>query len=367
MLEISVIIAAFNAEDYIEEAIDSALNQTHPPSEIIVVDDGSTDSTSSIIERYIEQHAHIRLIKQQNQGIVGAKNAAVQASTKPWIAMLDADDIWHKDKLKKQVLQINPDDQILGLIYCWSIIINPQGEPYRLSRNASFEGYIWGTLLTECLVGNGSTPLMRKEAFVQAGGYTYAEDGTIQGTEDWALYVKIAERYTFAVAENYLVKYRIHEANVSSGHQMMEAYFKDMLLQYSKRYAGLPSYIYRYAASSFYSYMMSRSYSENKFWPAGRFGIILVKNDPAQLLNSNFWRIFLLLGVRMALCLIIGKKKLTRLVSKVRKNRLIDISHLEESPPFSCDNMKQKTIFSKLYWKRIQKLSQLRAADYLKP
>jgi glycosyltransferase involved in cell wall biosynthesis len=97
---VSVIIPAFNAERYIAAAIDSVLDQTLPPDEVMVVDDGSTDRTAAILADYGDQ---ITVITQPNGGIAVANNRGVAAASKPLLSFLDADDLWMAKKLEMQV------------------------------------------------------------------------------------------------------------------------------------------------------------------------------------------------------------------------------------------------------------------------
>jgi glycosyltransferase involved in cell wall biosynthesis len=95
-MTISCLIPAYNAAPFLAEALESALGQTRPPDEIVVVDDGSTDDTAEIAARY-----PVRLIRQANRGISGARNACVAAATGERIAWLDADDLWMPDHLER--------------------------------------------------------------------------------------------------------------------------------------------------------------------------------------------------------------------------------------------------------------------------
>ncbi|MCK4960446.1 MAG: glycosyltransferase family 2 protein, partial [Planctomycetes bacterium] len=88
---VSVVIAAYNAEKYIQRAIDSVLAQSLPADEIIVVDDGSTDNTGDAVKHY---GSKVRYIYQENAGPASARNTAIEAATGTWIAFLDADDEW---------------------------------------------------------------------------------------------------------------------------------------------------------------------------------------------------------------------------------------------------------------------------------
>lgn len=96
---VSVIIPVHNGEDYLGEAIESALAQTYGPIEIIVVDDGSTDGSADVAR----SHKEVQYIYQPNRGAAAARNTALEASRGEFVAFLDADDLWLPDKLKVQV------------------------------------------------------------------------------------------------------------------------------------------------------------------------------------------------------------------------------------------------------------------------
>ena len=97
--KISVIIPVYNGEKYINKAIDSVLNQTFRPFEIIVIDDGSTDGTEDALSQYGDK---IKVYKQKNQGVCRARNAGLQRAKGDWVAQLDADDWWNVNKLDKR-------------------------------------------------------------------------------------------------------------------------------------------------------------------------------------------------------------------------------------------------------------------------
>ena len=99
--EISVVIPAYNREKTIKRCIDSAMRQTYAASEIIVVDDGSTDKTLNIIEK--EYNGAVRVIKQKHKGAQAARNAGIRIAQGEYIAFLDSDDEWLLDKLEAQI------------------------------------------------------------------------------------------------------------------------------------------------------------------------------------------------------------------------------------------------------------------------
>ncbi|HBA66860.1 MAG TPA: hypothetical protein DCZ48_11915, partial [Methylococcaceae bacterium] len=99
-MNISVVIPAYNSAEFIADAVNSILKQTRPITEIIIVDDGSTDNTQQIVEAL---PGPITYIKQPNQGPSAARNTGIKTANSEWIAFLDADDQWTTDKIDKQL------------------------------------------------------------------------------------------------------------------------------------------------------------------------------------------------------------------------------------------------------------------------
>src|SRR4051812_29793927 len=100
---VSAVIPAFNAERTINDTLRSVRSQTHRNLEIIVVDDGSTDRTRSIVEEHASRDSRVTLISQVNAGVAAARNVGWQSSHSEWIAFLDADDLWAPTKIEKQL------------------------------------------------------------------------------------------------------------------------------------------------------------------------------------------------------------------------------------------------------------------------
>ncbi len=109
---VSVIIPAYNAERYVAEAIDSALAQTYPAVEVVVVNDGSTDGTEAVIAQYGDR---VVSVKQSNRGLAGARNTGLAHARGTLIALLDADDIWLANRLERLVVRLI-DEPDLGVV-----------------------------------------------------------------------------------------------------------------------------------------------------------------------------------------------------------------------------------------------------------
>jgi len=146
MPKISVILPVWNGEQYLAEAIDSVLAQDYANKELIVVDDGSTDNTSAIIEKYAP---HIRSITQINSGLGASRNSAIRIATGDYFAFLDHDDYWTKDKLSLQMQALTKDDPLI-FSHVKQFICPTLSKEERnklLVNESPLPGYIAGTLL----------------------------------------------------------------------------------------------------------------------------------------------------------------------------------------------------------------------------
>lgn len=99
---VSIITPCYNGAKYIGETIDSVISQTYPDWEMIIVDDGSKDNSAQIVREYAEKDSRITLVQQENAGSAAARNNGIRRAEGQYIALLDADDLWHPDFLEKQ-------------------------------------------------------------------------------------------------------------------------------------------------------------------------------------------------------------------------------------------------------------------------
>jgi glycosyltransferase involved in cell wall biosynthesis len=169
---VSVVIPAYNAVGYLKGAVDSVLAQTYPVHEIIVVDDGSADSTFEIASRL---PSPVRAIRKANGGPASARNTGVREATGDWIAFLDADDAWIPGKLERQLALVEPDT---GVVHC---LYKPSLRP---PDKVTF-GDLWER---NCIAT--STVIIRRKVFQDLGGFD--EDREIVGVEDYNLWLKLA-------------------------------------------------------------------------------------------------------------------------------------------------------------------------------
>ena len=218
MPKISIIIPAHNAESTIKSTIESVQEQTFSDFELIVIDDGSIDKTAEIVRDI--KDSRIKLLCYENGGVSVARNRGIKNATGDYIAFLDADDLWTKDKLKKQlaVLEANPK---AGVAYSWTSYIDEQGDFLYNCNPVSFEGNVLKELLLTNFLHNGSNPLIRQQAVEAVGGF----DSSLKASEDWDYYLKLAARYSFVVIPEYQILYRkssISSTNISSNVERMK-------------------------------------------------------------------------------------------------------------------------------------------------
>lgn len=203
---VSIVIPAYNAAETLVETLASAAAQTHRKIEIIVVDDGSTDATATIAASFCERDPRARLVRQENRGVCAARNKGIAESEGEFVAPLDADDIWHPEKITRQVAAAGSQ---AGFVYSWSRDIDMADNVWRDGPRPQHEGSIFLRMLRENFVGNGSALLVRRSAALAVGGYDETMRGNCgEGAEDILFQLKLAEQFPAAVAPGYLIGYR---------------------------------------------------------------------------------------------------------------------------------------------------------------
>jgi glycosyltransferase involved in cell wall biosynthesis len=213
---VSVLVPAHNAAGTIAAALGTATGQTWPEIEILVVDDGSTDETASIVAEFAAADPRIRLIRRPNGGVSAARNSALAVARGAWLAPLDADDLWRRDKIERQLARA--DDPETVCVYGWYVPVDAEGRamPDRVSGGRR-EGMVRDALLLGNFVGPGSSPLLRRSAVEAAGGW----DETLRGNEDHALYLRLAGAGRFRVVPEVLVGHRQRADSLSHDRRMM--------------------------------------------------------------------------------------------------------------------------------------------------
>ncbi len=241
------------------ESIESVLRQTYRSLELIVVDDGSTDGTASIIEAYARRDARVLHVHQPNRGVAAARNRAIAAARGRYIAPIDADDIWFPEKIAKQVQSLERAAPQVALAYAWSARIDATGRQFPLDRRPHVSGWVYPAFVYKNFC-SASAPLIRRDCLAVIGGYDpslRARGG--EGCEDIDLLLRLADRYEFALIPEYLLGYRQWCGSMSCNTAAMERSFQMVMQRVGRRYSELPARITRWALSEFYLHLMARA------------------------------------------------------------------------------------------------------------
>jgi teichuronic acid biosynthesis glycosyltransferase TuaG len=207
--KISVIMPAYNAVKTIEESIRSVLAQTYKNYELLIIDDCSTDSTSDIVSSLIEQEPQAKLYRLEvNSGTAHARNYGVSVANGEWIAFLDSDDLWKKDKLLKHIDFIQKTNAAIS--YTATSFITFDGKPYKYVMRAKHR-FTYRNLLRRNLMSCSSV-IVRKDmiSHIKMGG------GMMH--EDYATWLQILRetKYAYGLDEPLLI-YRLSKSSKSAG------------------------------------------------------------------------------------------------------------------------------------------------------
>ncbi len=287
MTLISVIIPAYNTESFIAETLNSVLTQSYSDLEVILIDDGSTDKTTEIVEKIARKDARVRLVFQQNAGVAAARNTGIKVAKGEWLAFLDADDIWYPCKLEKQLQRFQQLDETIGLVYCWSVLTRENSDLTGGYIAFDFNGDVGHALTYLNFIGNASAPLIRRSAIEDVGGFDVTlKEQQAQGCEDWELYLRIAERYKFDVVPEFLVSYRQQSAAMSRNDTSMIQSYTLVMEQWQAKHPELPSQLFRWSQSLFYQHIAFMQAQSNKTLQAFYYLSQAVQQDRMMLLNK---------------------------------------------------------------------------------
>ncbi|HLJ95938.1 MAG TPA: glycosyltransferase [Gemmataceae bacterium] len=204
---VTAVIATYNYGRFVTQAVESVLAQTYGNLEVIVVDDGSDDDTRELLAPYTDR---IRYIYQKNQSVAAARNTGIRAASGDLIAFLDADDIWHPQKIEVQMryLADHPEVGLVAVerlpegIATWPPL---DGLPNPQARPVTVEALVLRPLFAP------SGVLMRKQCFDVVGYF----DTNLRNAEDYDMWIRIACRFPIVKLEVPLWWYRVHGANKS--------------------------------------------------------------------------------------------------------------------------------------------------------
>ena len=281
--EYGVVIPAYNAEVWLGEAIESALNQTRPCSELVVVDDGSTDTTRNVATTFGEP---VRLITQPNGGVASARNLGASITTAPFLAFLDADDIWEPNKMAKQMELFDINNRIV-MAHCGVTYVDSDNREISTGNDGKSGDVYKRLLLSEpTILGGGSGFVVRREAFSEVGGF----DTRLSTSADWQFFTQVARLGSVGFAEDLLLRYRFHASNM---HYDIDAERRDRILIHREHAQEdvLPKRLQQIALARSYRKLGIRYLANHRYVRGFRYLVSAVLLEPscALYLVSSCW------------------------------------------------------------------------------
>lgn len=290
---VSVIIPAYNAERFLGRTIASALAQTYKSLEIVVVDDGSTDRTAFLAENAAARDNRIRVFRIRNSGVAAARNLAISKARGELIAPMDADDLWHPDKIGRQVTLMHASSSKVGLVYCWAIDIDendfvistrvPTAREDEHRAKITPRGNVTEELAKTNFLGNASTPLIKRLFLDRVGGY----DTSLlpAGAEDWKLYLSLSDICEFEVIPEYLVGYRQWPGSASRSVPKMAQSMALVRQWIFEKWPTLSEEVERWNTYRTNVYLASQAIEGNQFGAAIKHRAAAYRARPAALLE----------------------------------------------------------------------------------
>lgn len=282
---VSVIIPAYNCGKYLKEAVDSVLNQTYKNVEIIIIDDGSTDDTQKVAEEFSKKVIYHR---QPHRGAASARNEGIKRASGDFIAFLDADDVWLKEKVARQVMYFEKNPEV-GLVYT---------DLYRLDAGSNRiiskwsdvfpvkEGFVFRDLIERNFIQT-SAVMIKKKVVDEIGFF----DEEFKAYEDIDYWVRVAEKFKIGYIPEPLVIYRMFPESLSKkGLWMAEGRLK----VFKKHAHKIQDERWqKRVLADIYSEFMVAHYLNSNMKEARRYFYMAFSQDPKILLRGRTTETFL--------------------------------------------------------------------------
>ncbi len=285
---VDIIIPTYNSLTWLKQTVQSVLDQSFRDFQLYIIDDGSTDDTATYVRHIEDKRVHYTY--QENRGQASARNLGIQRSHAPFVAFLDADDIWYPKKLEKQ-LEIMTKNHQVGLVYGYHYIINDEdiitGSLYIEKRGHLFEELCKGNIIA----GSASMAMVRRSVLEQAG---FFREDFVNG-EDWELWLRISRLCTIDYVPEIIAAIRQHGQSTQANTQKMaegllyvfEVMKKEYSLTKSQR-IYIASYCLFNAARTFYA-LGERGL-------ARKTTIRLLRENPRAFIELGNWKVHVASG-----------------------------------------------------------------------
>ena len=235
MPAVTVVLPAYDRAATLDGAVRSVLGQSFSDLELIVVDDGSSDSTEELISRLMAEDRRIRYLKHpSNLGQASARNTGIRSASGEFIAFQDSDDEWLGTKLATQVAHLRGLPEAVGVVYCRMDSVGPEGRrPFPVPCFSPSDEDLYRKGLRYGFSGIGIQSCLFRRAVFEACGVF---DEELKALEDMELLMRVAARYRFSCIGETLVMYhkdpggvaRDHEKNLSAALRLLEKYRLDL-------------------------------------------------------------------------------------------------------------------------------------------
>lgn len=313
---VSIIIPVYNGEKTIRETILSVLNQTYQNFEIVIINDGSTDSTLEVISSI--PNPQIKVFSYPNTGVSASRNRGITLASGEYISFIDADDLWTPDKLEAQLKALQEHPQA-AVAYSWTDWIDESGQVIYGGGHHQIAGEVYAHLFLGDFIEGGSNVLIRKSALDEVGVF----DESINFSEDWELWLRLAARYQFEVVPRTQILYRIFHQSASCNVLQME---KSSLQVIQKAITQSPQpieHLKPHCLANRYKYLTYKALQgdskQQQGWLAARFLGVALRNDISLIKKRVFWKTI----IKILVCLLLPSQK-SQYIS-TRLNKLLDI------------------------------------------
>lgn len=288
---VSVVMPVYNVERYVEQAVRSVLAQTFTDWELVIVDDGGTDRSLALCAAFTDPR--IRIVRQENRGLAGARNTGITAARGAYVALLDSDDAFLPEKLRLHVahLMVNPD---VGVSFAGADLIDDNGRPIGVQQRPLRGIVSAGQVFQGQAIKNGSIPVFRRQTLEDAAlrpagtDRIWYFDETLRRSEDVECWARIALTTTWAFAglPDILTLYRVNAGGLSADIiRQLESW--DCVYQKIKAYA--PGFIARHgnaARARELRYLARRGFQSGDRGLAFRLIAEAIRLYPALLLQE---------------------------------------------------------------------------------
>jgi len=249
----SVVVPAYNVAATIHETLVAISNQTLADFELIVVDDGATDSTPEILKNYSDMR--LRVIRQSNRGLAGARNTGIFHAKGKYIAFCDADDVWEPEKLELHLAHFENDSNV-GISFAGSSMVDENGRQLKVSQSPKLKDITAADVFKRNPIGNGSAAVIRREALECIAFRPFDEherdwwfDESMRQSEDidaWMRFI-LASDWKIEGVPGLLTRYRIQSGGLSAN---LSKQFETWTRMRDKVKATSPELAERHAATA---------------------------------------------------------------------------------------------------------------------